>query len=134
MKPTKITFPRNRLIPKIPKPLALILACTLILHTACDCGFIKLLNKIKEYDGENADIIKGKFNGYMSAQFSVFGFMRILGTELKTYTLFKFDNEVALPARALQETPSGYNELMTISFSKYNNSGEEVNLLLSKFL
>lgn len=99
-----------------------------------DCGFIKLLDKIKEYDGENADVIKGKFDGYVGAQFSVFGFMRILGIEMKTYTMFRFDNNIPsssdLFGRQLQDIVNGYDELMSISFSKYNNSGEEVNLLI----
>ena len=114
-----------------------ILLCTLILTpVTSDCGFIKILDRIKEYDGETADVINGTFNGYKGAQYSVFGFLRVLGDEVKTYSLFKFDNKVSgsgqVGQRQLQEGGSGYGELMSISFSKYNNSGEQVNLLVSK--
>jgi hypothetical protein len=126
--------PRRKTKP--PTLSTLFLLTTLTFSITSDCGFIKLLDKIKEYDGENADILTGKFDKYMGAQFSVFGFMRILGTERKTYSMFKFDNNVqssgGILRRNLQEGSSGYDELMSISFAKYNNSGEEVNLLIGK--
>jgi hypothetical protein len=113
-----------------------ILYALLFLSVSSDCGFIKILDKIKEYNGETADVITGKFDNYISAQYSVFGFMRILGDKVQTYSLFKFDNNVNQPSkvsgRRLQETSTGYDELLSISFSKYNNSGEQVNLLVSK--
>jgi hypothetical protein len=116
----------------------MLLFCAILFFcVSSDCGFIKLLDKIKEYDGETADVITGNFDNYVAAQYSVFGFMRILGDEVKTYSLFKFDNNVngqrKTKGRRLQDASSGYDELMSISFSKYNNSGEQVNLLVSKF-
>ena len=118
--------------------LFLFFCAILFFGVSSDCGFIKLLDKIKEYDGENADVITGTFDNYVAAQYSVFGFMRILGDEVKTYSLFKFDNntnaQAKTPGRTLQDNTSGYDELMSISFSKYNNSGEQVNLLVSKYI
>jgi hypothetical protein len=102
--------------------LVFVIVMTLFIPIKCDCGSIKLLNKMKEYDGENADVLKGRFDGYLDKEYTISGFLKILGTDIKNYSIFKFSH---------YENASNPIELLNISFSKYNNKGEEVNLLIS---
>lgn len=96
-----------------------------------DCGFIKLRDSMKEYDGENAQLIRGSFDGYVKSEYSVFGFFRILGKEIKTYNLFKFDNNPSDSSGIRDaEIPGIYSELLTVSFTRYSTE----NLLLCKNL
>lgn len=95
----------------------------------CDCGFIKLRDSMKEFDGENAQIISGSFEGFFKTEYSVFGFFRVLGKEVKTYNIFKFDNNPSDRSGIRDsEIPGVYSELLTVSFTRYSTE----NLLLCK--
>ena len=113
--------------------LILLIVSQLIKSTRCDCGTIKLLDSLKEYDGENADVLTGTFDGFLESQFTVSGFFKILGESTKSYSLFKFRNQASeISSRVLQEGSSDMRDILSISYSRYDENGKTVDVILSK--